>query len=91
MSRAVELRDEYKKLRGAFQTCFGSPQGEHALDHLRRFCCGNRSAFVPGDPHHTSFLEGRRDVLLEIEKLIALEDREIEMMVKRATKEQDIE
>jgi hypothetical protein len=86
--RKFELTDEYKKLRGAFQTCFGSPEGEHALDHLREFCCWSRSAFVPGDPHHTSFLEGRRDVFLEIETLRSLDDRKIEKLVKRKMKGQ---
>lgn len=55
--------DEQKALIHAYKSLALTPQGQLILDDLKK-CYGNKTSFVPGDPHATSFREGQRDVYL---------------------------
>lgn len=50
---------------------FGSEQGKRVLANLVSLF-GERSSYVPGDAHGTSFKEGERNVLLTIQRRIFL-------------------
>lgn len=50
---------------------FDSPQGQDALELLAELYY-DRPSYVPGDPHHTSFKEGQRDVVGYIKQCINL-------------------
>lgn len=73
-SESQEHRDAQEVLQAQYQTCFGTPQGEAVLESLYGFCGQTRSSFVGGDPHRTSYNEGRRDVILAIMKMVAIDD-----------------
>lgn len=47
---------------------FGTPDGEEALKILIAQFGG--SCYQKGDPHHTSYLEGGRDVLIYIKEMM---------------------
>lgn len=54
----------WKKAK-SYLGCFIDGEGAEVLKDLEeRF--SNRSSFVPGDPHHTSQMEGHREVYLHI-------------------------
>jgi hypothetical protein len=47
---------------------FGTPDGEEALKILIKQFGG--SCYQKGDPHHTAYLEGGRDVLIYIKEMM---------------------
>lgn len=49
---------------------FGTPDGQEALEILIAQFGG--SCYQKGDPHHTAYLEGGRDVLLYIKEMADL-------------------
>lgn len=57
--KAAEVVHQIEKQVGL---CFGLPAGQDALKHLKRLFY-DRSSFVKGDPYHTAFKEGQRDVI----------------------------
>lgn len=74
-------------IRGDFLTTFGTPQGERVLTFLGDYCHQVRPTYTPGDANHTTFLEGRRSVLLLILEYMHLDDRAmIEKARDQATK-----
>jgi hypothetical protein len=46
--------------RQLFKAVFDSPEGREVLSHLRALCFMDTHCFVAGDPHMTSFNEGKR-------------------------------
>jgi hypothetical protein len=59
-----------QELRNAYRRVFTTPDGEVTLASLARFCGAGSVSFVPGDPQHTAYNEGKRSVLLHIESMI---------------------
>lgn len=55
---------------------FGTNEGEWVLTDLKKDNCG--SVYSKGDSHHTAYLNGRRDVIFEIEEVLEMAKREIE-------------
>lgn len=76
-----EASPEYRAAREALEndvhTLFTSPAGERFLEHMYQYCRQGRSTFIPGDPHATSFYEGKREVMLYIMSLLHVDDQEI--------------
>lgn len=74
------LREAYRRARKtlfrrvqtheAYQTVFGSPQGEEVLRHICRVGYVTTSTFVKGDPYQTSLNEGKRMLALSILKFV---------------------
>ena len=54
------------KLHEAYRAVFGGAPGEIVLEDLLRVAQVNVTTFAPGDPHRTSFNEGKRIVGLHI-------------------------
>ena len=63
------------KIAAAFRRTFAGDDGEKVLEYLEKTCFENKSAFVPGDPQSSAFNEGRRTVLLDIKRLIKMEEK----------------
>lgn len=59
---------EVRRKAQAVRRVFSSPDGKEALDILIAQFGG--SCYSKGDPHHTAYLEGGRDVLIYIRQLI---------------------
>ncbi len=65
MDRKLKQRkaaEEVHKIEKKIGIAFALPSGEEALKHLRRLFY-DRGSFVKGDPYHTAFKEGQRDVV----------------------------
>ena len=45
------------------------------LEYLEKTCFENKSTFVPGDPQTSAFNEGRRTALLDIKRLMKMEEK----------------
>ncbi len=56
-----------------FMESFESPSGKRVYTYLSRFCLENRTAYVEGSPHKTSFNEGARSVILEIRRWLDMD------------------
>ena len=73
-------------LRGAFMTCFSTPQGQDVLNYLYDFCRAGLPTYVSGDPHQSSFNEGKRRVLLQIMGFIHMDDEELFQRARNASR-----
>jgi hypothetical protein len=65
-----------------FREVFGTDAGKHVLQSLAIFCHADTSLHVPGDPHSTANLTGKRDVLLYIQQRIGMTDAEVIELAK---------
>lgn len=79
--RAQKL-DEIVRQKADYQQTFGSPAGERVLDQLRNVCNGNRSCVAirsdgTVDQAMSFVLEGRREVLIKIEEILAIAPEEL--------------
>jgi hypothetical protein len=63
---SIELRRRAMVMQRAFST----PEGEEALKILTRQFGG--SCYQKGDPYHTAYLEGGRDVLIYIGEMTSM-------------------
>ena len=69
-------------LRDDYIATFSTPAGVRVFQDLYVKCRQNRTTYSRGpDPHHSTFLEGRRSVVLDIMECLTLDDMEI---IKRA-------
>ena len=59
----------HPELCAVYQKLFDSPLGKTVLEDLRK-SYDDRTSFVAGDPHGTSFKEGQRSVYLDIVVMI---------------------
>lgn len=64
----ILLRDRFRAYKRVFFPANGSttPDTERILADLKKFCRGDRSTHIPGDPYSSANLEGRREVWLRI-------------------------
>ena len=64
----VEETDSEKVLKKAIKTqayykqTFATPEGKEVLKDLLNSCGVLTTSFVPGDPYHTAYNEGRREI-----------------------------
>ena len=65
------------ELLRAYSVCFNGAAGQIVLTDLVAFCRGVESCVVPGDINSTCVLEGRREVLLRIQRYARLTFDEI--------------
>lgn len=70
--------DEVRKKIVAFKQAFGTESGAAALKDLEGYCGYNRSSYIRTegmavDPLEMAFLEGKRDVLIHIKRILDLE------------------
>lgn len=64
---------EARRKAGVVARIFAGPDGQEALEILSQQFEG--SCYAKGDPHHTAYLEGGRDVLIYIRQMIAATER----------------
>lgn len=62
------LEQKAEELTRAYALCFGSPAGQIVLADLDLYCFGLESVAVPGNSDRTFMNEGRREVLLRVQK-----------------------
>ncbi len=74
--------EKNQSLRDDFVTTFTSPQGERVLRYLLDNCGYSKSTFRP-DPYQMAFLEGRRDVGLQILYWLEMDDGELARRIFR--------
>ena len=72
---AVEAKAE--ELTRAYALTFGSPAGQIVLSDLDLYCFGLESVAVPGNSDRTFMNEGRREVLLRIQKFANVNLKEL--------------
>lgn len=70
----VQQMERSKRIQRAYQDLFSSPQAKDVLADLARFCREDQCTFVVDDPHGriSALQEGRREVILRIRKMMAL-------------------
>ena len=73
----ARLRRSYARLRDDYRTTFDGPAAEPVLADLATFCRARETTHVPGDPHASALLEGRREVWLRIAELTQLSNEEL--------------
>lgn len=59
--------EEVRRRRVLMARVFGSPDGQEALGLLVREFGG--SSYAKGDPYHTAYLNGARDLLLYVQQM----------------------
>lgn len=64
-------KDDIKQLVMDYQGTFGSEEGRRVLADLSKQCYADALTFVPGSPDGTAFNEGKRYVILHIQRLVA--------------------
>ena len=72
-----DLRAKADELNRAYAQTFGSPAGQIVLADIDLFCFGLESVAVPGSPDRTFMNEGRREVLLRIQKFANVNLKEL--------------
>lgn len=73
MKSKKEITPE-EKLVGAYKALFKGPNGRIVLHDLMVSTGYFRNGYVKGDPHGTSFNEGRRSVILDIIHKLNIQD-----------------
>ena len=53
-------------LKAAYKSIFSGEMGKIVMDDMKQWCHITSSSFVTGDPHITSFNEGKRFIYLRI-------------------------
>ena len=64
-------KEDIKQMILNYRATFGTPQGERVLADLVKQCHGDTLAYVDGNPNGSAFEEGKRFVLLHIQRLMA--------------------
>ena len=64
-------KDDIKQLVMDYKGTFGSEEGKRVLIDLAKQCYADALTFVPGSPDGTAFNEGKRYVILHIQRLVA--------------------
>lgn len=72
LMNTVRRPDAAHALILSYRRAFDGDDGRRVLADLTRYCCAGRSAFVPGDPHQTSFNAGQQDVYWHIAAMLDL-------------------
>ena len=63
-----ELQQALEQRVSDFKHSFETPSGERTYDYLAKFCFKNQSTFDKSSQYISSFNEGSRFVILEIDK-----------------------
>ena len=77
------IQDKFGKLRDligrteAYQETFDTPQGRKVLAHLMKVSGVTSNNFVSGDPHATSFNEGKRYIVMTILRAVNRDTTEL--------------
>lgn len=71
----------FKQTNDAYRAFFRQPAGQLVLADLAQFCKANSASMVAGDPHMTSFNEGKRAVWNRIQAVLHLTDDEVYAMM----------
>lgn len=67
-----------------YQAVFSGPDGEWVLADIYRKCRVHLSSHTPGDPYHTAYCEGIREVAVEIARILG---EDADTMLRRANQE----
>lgn len=71
-------------LQADFMATFvSSPSGQRVLIFLANYCHQVRPTYTRGEPEHTAFLEGRRNVLLKIMEYVHMDDAKLIQLAQR--------
>lgn len=79
--------DPRAKLGAAYRRLFESPDGQVVLADLMNRCGLLQTSMTAGEPHMTSFREGRRAIALEIAQLMQWSEMEILALARQRTAE----
>ena len=66
-------KEEVKQTILNYRATFATPQGEQVLADLVKYCHGDTLTYVDGNPNGSAFEEGKRFVLLHIQRLMAID------------------
>lgn len=73
----TDIEAKAQELTRAYALTFGSPAGQVVLADLDLFCFGLESVAVPGNSDRTFMNEGRREVLLRVQKFANVNLKEL--------------
>jgi hypothetical protein len=75
-------------IHASYTRVFSTPDGERILRHILKEAGAYKSTFVAGDPHMTSFNEGRRNMALSIAKFALRDHNKMLEMVEKGLKDE---
>jgi hypothetical protein len=86
MTRGLLRRLDQRALRDAYTQAFAGAAGKLVLADLMAFGHVGSPVHVPGDPLTTAFNDGKRRMVLRIQKFLHMDDAEL---MRRALQEED--
>ena len=71
-----------KQRKYDYDTTFNTEEGKRVLADLAHRHGVFESVFVPGDPHHTAFREGKRSVVTDLLRYLNISIAELQRLEK---------
>lgn len=71
-----------KQLKYDYDAVFSSPEGKRVLADLAKRHGVFEAAFVPGDPQHTAFRDGKRSVVVDLLRYLNVNISELQQLEK---------
>lgn len=71
-----------KQRKYDYDTIFSTPEGKRVLADLAQRHGVFETVFVPGDPHHTAFREGKRSVVTDLLRYLNISIAELQQLEK---------
>ena len=65
----MKTSEERERIRARFQQCFFTDEGKVVLEELAEFCGANAAPFCD-DARKQDYMQGRRSVYCEIQRII---------------------
>lgn len=76
------------EIHASYVRVFSTPDGERVLRHILSEGGAHKPTFVAGDPHATSFNEGKRTMALSIAKFALRDHNKMLEMVEKGLKDE---
>lgn len=75
-------------LQETYVAVFDNPQGQQVLKHLCKTYKVSRSAFAPGQPDLTAYMNGQRDVIVAILRQINKDTTKLIQQIEENTRDE---
>lgn len=75
-------------LQETYAAVFETPQGQQILKHLCKTYKISRSAFAPGQPDMTAYMNGQRDVVIAILRQINKDTTKLIQQIEENTRDE---
>lgn len=75
-------------LQETYEAVFETPQGQQVLKHLCKTYRVHKSAFAPGQPDMTAYMNGQRDVIIAILRQINKDTTKLIQQIEENTRDE---